>query len=124
MREHQERRKKFIEGIPVFQETKTPELISLKLLEEVGEFLVAYTDYAKNEKTPQRLQAVREESADIVHLLLDVAIWSGFDLGTAMQEKLAKDRKRFPPEAMQRLHPQESAQQVYMRRKRVLKERK
>lgn len=123
MHEHQQRRKKFIEEREVLLDTKTPELIGLKLLEEVGEFLVAYTDYAKNEKTPDRLQAVREESSDIVHLLLDVAIWSGFDLGTAMQEKLAKDSRRFPPETMKREAGQ-TPQQIYMRRKRQLGERK
>ncbi len=124
MNEHQEARRQFVESIPVFQETKTPELISLKLLEEVGEFLVAYTDYARNEKTPERLQAVREETADVVHLLLDIAILTGFDLGEAMKEKLAKDKRRFPPSEMQRSYPGEPAQKVYMRRKIKLGERK
>lgn len=123
MHEHQQARKHFIEEREVLHDTKTPEQISLKFLEEVGEFLVAYTDYARNEPDEKRLQAVKEEAADVVHLLLDVAIWSGFDLGQAMNEKLEKDKRRFPPETMRR-EPGMSAQQVYFRRKVALGERK
>lgn len=123
MHEHQEARKQFIAEREVLQDTKTPEQIMLKMLEEVGEFFIAYSEYSRHEKTPERLQQVREESSDIVHLLLDVAINCGFDLGEAMTQKLAKDSKRFPPETMRRQEGA-SAQQVYMRRKVVLGERK
>jgi len=123
MHEHQDARQQFIEEREILQDTKTPEQISLKLLEEVGEFLVAYTHFARFEPTPENLQAVREEAADVVHILLDVAIWSGFDLGDAMRQKLEKDKKRFPAETMRRQDGM-SAQQVYMRRKVALGERK
>jgi len=123
MHEHQQARQQFIEEREVFADTKTPEQISLKILEEVGEFLSAYSEYARHEPDAQRLQAVKEEAADVVHLLLDVAIWSGFDLGEAMQQKLAKDARRFPPETMRR-HEGQTPQQIYMRRKIALGERK
>lgn len=120
---HQEARKRFIDDREVLADTKTPELISLKLLEEVGELLVAYSEYQRTVRTPEHFSAVKEETADVANILMDIAIHCGFDLGQAISDKRQKDEKRFPAETMKR-EPGKTAQQIYMRRKVALGERK
>lgn len=70
--------------------------------------------YYRNERTRHHLG---EELADVAHLLMDMATYSGINLEEAMKEKLEKDTKRFPPGSVME-------KKDYRRRKVALGERR
>lgn len=115
MERHQQRRHQFVESNPGFKETKTPLRMWGKFFEETREAVGAFFTYVRH-KTPENRHHLGEELADVVHIIIDIAQYSGIDLGQAMDDKLNKDARRFPPGSV-------PTRRAYHERKRELGER-
>jgi len=64
-----------------------------KLKEESRELIEAVADY-EADPTPQKLEHLKEEAADVLFCVLGVSEKYGFDLHDAVEHKISKDTGR------------------------------
>lgn len=69
-----------------------------KLKEEYRELLESITDYEAN-PSPQLLEHLQEEAADLLFCLIGISEKYGFDLSDAAEHKIQKDTGRNIPKA-------------------------
>lgn len=79
----------------------TPKELAVSLVVEAGE-LLALMQWKSGEELraalDKRREQVRDELADVLHSTLLLASDLGVDLGAALEQKLAKDARKYPVE--------------------------
>lgn len=79
----------------------TPKELAVSLVVEAGELLALMQWKSGDElraALDKRREQVRDELADVLHSTLLLASDLGVDLGAALEQKLAKDARKYPVE--------------------------
>lgn len=105
----------FINRRPTMREHDTPHNVAYHLRGEIEEMLA---ELWTEEPTPEHIEKVKSELADIVIYCATMASVLGLDMEYIVKEKLAINEKRFPEE----LFKDGDFMEAYTARKRELKE--
>ncbi len=83
-----------------WQNFHTPKNLAMALIVEAAE-LVEHFQWATPEESrilsPEKVAAVRDEVADVLIYLVEIADVLGIDLIKAAQEKIIKNARKYPP---------------------------
>lgn len=102
------------------KENNSPQHLGERTKEEVDEML-AEMQWGTREPTPEEIEKVGAELADVVIFSLTLGETLGIDVESAIRTKVAKNEERFPAELFQ--DTTQSFDLVYMKRKVELGER-
>lgn len=108
----------FLRERPTMRDHDTVPHIALNLKEEVDEMLAEYT-WGEEEPTPEQLQKLSAELADVFIYAYGICDLLGIDANQAVLDKVAHNHERFPKELFQT----GDFQTAYMARKIELGER-
>ena len=84
-----------------WEQFHTPKNLATALVAEAGELAAEFqwlTAAQSSAPTPEQLERIRAESADVLIYLVRLADKLGFDLLAAATEKIAANERRYPAE--------------------------
>lgn len=113
----QEEVAQFHKNRPIMDSFNTPLNMTERIKGEVDE-LLAEIKWGEKEPTPEEVERVADELADVMICGFSLGDCLGIDVEAAVRKKLAKNETRFPKELFQ----EGDFQTVYLTRKRELGE--
>lgn len=100
MKEVQRKVAQFQAERPIMKEHNTPVRLGEWMKGEADE-LLAEMQWGEREPTPEEVEKVRMELADVVIFSLNIGDALGIDVESAVLEKLAHNEERFPADRFQ-----------------------
>ncbi len=120
MREIQCKQAEFLTMRPLMAKEDSYHRSALKMKEETDEML-AEMDWGNSEPTPEHIDRVGKELADVVIYAATLANLLGINLSEVTLQKIKHNEKRFPAHLFQ--DETQNFHEVYMKRKKELGER-
>lgn len=109
---------RFVEERPVMRDHDLPERVVALMRGEIDE-LLDEMQWGKREPTPEEIEKVRLELADVVWYCMSLGNLLGFDVEQAVKDKIVINERRFPSHLFQGDGDFET---IYQARKRELGE--